>query len=322
MDVEPLILYVPGLRPKPAPAVHRDELLRCLLAGVARADRDVAARIRETDRSFDIVGWTYDFYGEHRDIELDRAGIERVLAQPEADAADVAEAGTLKRRAVRWLYRLAEHLPFLIPQVADETMQLHLKDLKRYVTNDADIADATRRLLKMPLRAAWQSGRPVLLVGHSMGSVIAYDTLWELSRESDDELRVDFLTLGSPLGQRYIQRRLKGRNEKGERRYPDNIRRWVNIGAVGEMTAIDSTVGNDFADMVSLGLTSEIRDLEVYNYFRLQGALNVHSEYGYLVNAITAEEVSRWWRAVTAADRAPLARAANAADSRTPTRSG
>ena len=299
MDVEPLILYVPGLRPKPPPAIHRDELLRCLLAGVGRVDIEVAAQIRETDRSFDIVGWTYDFYGEHRDIELDLAGIEQVLKQREATPKDIAEAGTLKRRVVRWLYRLAEHLPFLIPQVADETMQLHLRDLRRYVTNDADIANATRRLLKMPLRAAWQSGRPILLIAHSMGSVIAYDALWQLSRESDDELRVDFLTLGSPLGQRYIQRRLNGCNESGEGRYPDNVRRWVNIAAIGEMTAIDSAVGNDFADMVVMGLTEEIRDLEVYNYFRFQGMLNVHSEYGYLANAATAREISAWWRNVT-----------------------
>jgi hypothetical protein len=299
MDVEPLILYVPGLRPKPEPATHRNELLRCLLGGIARFDAEVAVRIRETDRSFDIVGWTYDFYGEHRDVELDRAGIEQVLKQTEASAKDIAEARSLRRRAIRWVYRLAEHLPFLIPQVADENMQLHLRDLRRYVTNDADIAEATRRLLTMPLRAASQIDRPVLLIGHSMGSVIAYDTLWQLSRLSGDELRVHFLTLGSPLGQRYIQRRLHGWNERGERRYPGSIRRWVNIAAVGEMTAIDTAVANDFADMVSLGLTEEIRDLEVYNYFRFQGALNVHSEYGYLVNAATAREVSRWWREVS-----------------------
>ena len=299
MGIEPLIIYVPGLRPKPPPAIHRNELLRCLVEGIRRIDKEVALQIRETGRSFDIVGWTYDFYGEHRDAELDRAAIEQVLRQPAATPKDIAEATTLKRRAVRWLYRAAEHLPFLIPQVADENMQLHLRDLRRYVTNDADIANATRRQLKIPLRAAWKSGRPILLIGHSMGSVIAYDTLWQMSRESKEGLRVNFLTLGSPLGQRYIQRRLEGSAESGERRFPGNITRWVNIAAVGEMTAIDMAVRNDFSDMVPLGLTEDIKDVEVYNYFRLQGVLNVHSEYGYLVNEATASEVSNWWRSVT-----------------------
>ena len=306
MGIEPLILYVPGLRPKPPPAIHRSELLRCLVEGISRIDREVASQIRESDRSFDVVGWTYDFYGEHRDVELDRAGIDRVLRQREASPKDVAEARTLKRRAIRWLYRAAEHLPFLIPQIADENMQLHLRDLRRYVTNDADMADATRRLLKLPLRAAWQCGRPILLIRHSMGSVIAWDTLWQMSRESGDDVRVDLLTLGSPLGQRYIQSRLNGHADRGERRYPANIRRWVNVAAHGEMTAIDMAVGNDFAGMVAAGLIEDIRDIAVYNYYRQQGVLNVHSEYGYLVNAATATEISNWWREVTA----PAARSA------------
>ena len=300
MGIEPLILYVPGLRPKPPPAIHRSELLRCLIEGIDRIDREVAAQVRESDRSFDVVGWTYDFYGEHRDVELDRAGIEQVLRQREASPKDIAEASTLKRRAIRWMYRAADHLPFLIPQLADESMQLHLSDLRRYVTNDADTADATRRLLKLPLRAAWRCGRPILLIGHSMGSVIAWDTLWQMSRESGDEVQVDLLTLGSPLGQRYIQTRLEGHAEKGERRYPANIRRWVNIAAVGEMTAIDMVVGNDFAGMVAAGLTEDIRDIKVFNYYRQRGVLNVHSEYGYLVNAATATEMRNWWREVTA----------------------
>jgi surfactin synthase thioesterase subunit len=300
MATEPLILYVPGLRPKPPPAVHRHELLRCLLAGVSRIDSEAAVLVREADRAFDLVGWNYDFYGEHRDVELDRAGIEQVLRQRQALPDDVAEADTLKRRTVRWLYRAAEHLPFLIPQLVDETMQLHLRDLRRYVTNDADMAEATRRLLKLPLRAAFRSGRPILLIGHSMGAVIAWDTLWQLSRVSGDELAVDFLTLGSPLGQRYIQRRLCGHGETGQRRYPGNIRRWVNIAAVGEMTAIDMAVANDFGEMVAAGLTEDIRDIKVYNYFRNQGVLNVHSEYGYLVNEATATEICNWWREVAA----------------------
>ena len=41
-QAQPLILYIPGLLPKPVPAVHRDALLRCLLAGVRRVDESVA----------------------------------------------------------------------------------------------------------------------------------------------------------------------------------------------------------------------------------------------------------------------------------------
>ena len=82
MNRRPLILYIPGLLPKPAPDVHREQLLRCLLAGIERIDASAADEIRGDATSFDLVSWTYDFYGEHRDIGIDLPDIERLLGQP------------------------------------------------------------------------------------------------------------------------------------------------------------------------------------------------------------------------------------------------
>ena len=77
-----------------------------------------------------------------------------------------------------------------------------------------------------------------MLVGHSFGSVIAYDTLWEMSR-GESGGRVDlFVTMGSPLTMRYIRHHLHGRHLQGADRYPTCIRRWVNLAAVGEVTAL------------------------------------------------------------------------------------
>ena len=41
----PLMIYVPGLKPKPEPRAHRRELFRCLLEGVRRIDPDSAAQM-------------------------------------------------------------------------------------------------------------------------------------------------------------------------------------------------------------------------------------------------------------------------------------
>ena len=144
----PLILYVPGLLPKPEPAIHRHELFRCLQEGVRRIDRGCAEALGDGAHCFDIVGWNYDFYGEHRDIALDRAAIDRLLEQRQASAADRAEADSFRRRAIRWIYRAADHLPFLIPYFADDKLEIHLRDLRRYVSNEFDIADAVRRMIQ------------------------------------------------------------------------------------------------------------------------------------------------------------------------------
>jgi hypothetical protein len=293
----PLILYIPGLLPKPEPKLHRDALFRCLLAGLRRQDEAVTLDIAANLHCFDVVSWTFDFYREHRDIALDSDAIEAVILQEAATAEDIAEAAAWQRRLARWVFSAADVMPFLIPHIANERLELHLRDLRRYQLNDNDIAEHTRQMLKMPLRAAAEAGRPVLLIAHSMGSVIAWDSLWQMSRHDGDDVEIDLLlTMGSPLGQRFVQRRLQGYREAGEGRCPRGVRRWINLAAVGDLTAVDPELADDFYAMVDCGLVSSIEDHVVHNFFRLDGVLNVHAEYGYLVNDLTARIVTDWWK--------------------------
>ncbi len=293
----PLIIYVPGLLPKPEASQHKNALFRCLIAGIRRIDATVADDIVAAGRSFDVVSWTFDFYRMHRDFDLDSAAIDTVISLPGPSDADIREASSWRRRALRKLYLLGNRFPFLIPHLASEQTESHLRDLHRYVSNHNNIGERTRETLKMPLRAAWEANRPILLMGHSMGSVIAYDSLWQMSHDKRDDLNIDLLlTMGSPLGQNYIQKRIKGHANSGVARYPNNISRWINLSAVGDMTALDLHLREDFGEMVELGQIDSIDDVDLINYFRLDGELDVHAEYGYLVNETTAQVVAGWWR--------------------------
>ncbi len=293
----PLIIYIPGLLPKPEPEKHREALLRCLLSGVRRVDADIASEIESLPPAFDVVSWTYDFYREYRDIELDAAAIDAVIEQRGATRQDIAEATSWKRRLARGVYTLGDLLPFLIPHVASERMAVHLRDLRRYLNDVNGIAQHTRSMLKVALRAATEGRHRVLLIAHSMGSVIAYDSLWELTHSGRDHVEVDtLLTMGSPLGQRYMQKRIKGAGGSGFERYPNNVRRWKNLSAVGDLTALDPYLVNDFGEMLELGLVDRFDDEALFTHFRLNGVLNVHAEYGYFVNEKTAHTIVEWWR--------------------------
>jgi hypothetical protein len=104
----PLMIYVPGLKPKPEPRAHRRELFRCLLEGVRRIDPDSATQMQEHDHCFDIIGWTYDFYGEHYDLNLDLAAIDALIQQHSATDEDRAEATSWQRKVLHRIYSVAE----------------------------------------------------------------------------------------------------------------------------------------------------------------------------------------------------------------------
>lgn len=261
-------------------------------------DSEVAMDIQSDDTSFKIVPWTYDFYGQHRDIKLDIDDIDALQERDGASEADMKIATSWKRRLLRNVFAFADALPFTVPALATEELEIHLHDLKRYARNADGVADEVRSKLAQVLSTAVADDRPVLLIAHSMGSVIAFDTLWE--QRMNPDLSIDLLlTMGSPLGQKLIQRRLLGSKAKGIDRYPTSIKNWINLAAVGELTAIDTKLRNDYSDMIDNGFVADIDDREVRNYYHMHGALNVHAEYGYLINEVTASVVSRWWRRQT-----------------------
>lgn len=290
------ILYVPGIRAKPLPDVHRALVLRCLLEGIRRADPAVAAELAQSPGSLRLVLWGHEFYAQYRDIGPDMAAIDALLADPRPDRASIREVGRPRRRAIYLAHRFADRFPGLVYWLAGEGTRANIADSERYFRNEDGVADRIRGLLRAELERSWAAGERVLLMAHSFGSVIAWDTLWELQDRAGP---VDlFLTMGSPLGTRYIRRRLKGAGATGAARYPRGIRYWRNLCAIGGLTALGHRFAEDFAEMRRLGLVAGITDrTDLVNPFRGADGLNVHRCYGYFVNPATGEAIARWWRA-------------------------
>lgn len=293
------IIFVPGKNPKPRPEDHREYHWRCLLEGVRRADPAVHAELVKAPEVFDLIPWNFSYYGAYRDISGDLPWIEEVLTKQEATPADMRAARNWRLKVALLSYLIADLMPVLINLITDARIKATVVETVRYFENRDGIAEIVRAPLLKSIREACELRMPILVIGHSLGSVIAYDALWLLSHADPAPCTIDlFLTLGSPLGSRYVQKRLLGHDAAGRSRYPTNIRHWCNISAVGDLTAFDPKVRDDFHEMLDLKIIEEIRDYErpVYNWFRTDQGMNFHRSYGYFANPAMGGVIADWWR--------------------------
>ena len=294
------IIYVPGKNPKPPEEIHHRQLWQCLHEGIRRVDPLLAAELaRDPDDVLRLAPWNPLFYHTTREPGPEQPWIERLLQRPRATDMDRGQAGNLITLTRRWVLRIANRFPRLARPLASSEIRATLLEVDRYFSNRRNVGAHIRSVLRAELERAHREGRRIAIIGHSLGSVIAWDTLWELSREMESPIKVDlFLTMGSPLGLRFIQRQLLGAHAPSPHKWPGNIRRWVNITAVGDMTALDPTVANDFHAMLAHGLVESIEDhrREVYTWYRDADGLNVHRAYGYLLHPATASTLALWWR--------------------------
>lgn len=292
------IIFVPGKNPKPPAQLHRQQLLRCLLCGVSRIDAQIAGEIAARD-CFSLVAWNRLLYDRDRPIDADIPWVDRLL-EHRMDEQDIRAARPLAYRFARAMYMAGDYLPWLIPLIPDARVKISIQESETYFSNRNNAGCRIRDRQKHALREAARRGERVLLIGHSMGSIIAYDALWELDHLEGMHDCVDcLLTIGSPLGMNYVQKRLLGLGRRGPRSYPGNIRRWVNIAARGDLVALDPQLADDFSEMVRHHSVESITDLHtgVYNHYRDARGLNVHKSYGYLVNPHVAMVIADWWRA-------------------------
>ncbi|MFI6067094.1 hypothetical protein ACIA47_17825 [Micromonospora sp. NPDC051227] len=114
--------------------------------------------------------------------------------------------------------------------------------------------------------------RPHVLVAHSLGSVVAFETLC-----ANPELGVDLLiTLGSPLG---LPNVVFHKIQPPLVRRPPQVRRWVNIADIGDFVAAPPRLGDVF-------------DVDAHHEVNL-GLFEFHRASRYLAAAVTAEEIGR-----------------------------
>ena len=178
--------------------------------------------------------------------------------------------------------------------ITDKIIHHYFRDLDSYYSGESLtdtnilIRDAIRERLYKVLKM--YQGNSIMLIGHSMGTIIAYDVL----KKHINDISIDtFVTMGSPLGLPVITAKImKEHGGKSELTVPNNIKKnWFNFSDLEDRVAINFDLSDDYAPSNS-GI--KITDFEIYNNYEINNEKNPHKVYGYLRSSQLAQKIDEF----------------------------
>ncbi|TXH06665.1 MAG: alpha/beta hydrolase [Candidatus Moraniibacteriota bacterium] len=142
-------------------------------------------------------------------------------------------------RTVAGMLQTVAKTPFF-GGVAQKVVIRYLKQVSKYVGDPATRAEARKAVIGV-IRSD-----TTLLVGHSLGSVVAWEALC-----ANPELPVrTFITIGSPLGVPALLSRLNPSVDTRPGPWPAGILRWVNIADGRDVVALEKCLARVFGSKV------------------------------------------------------------------------
>lgn len=262
-----IIIGIHGLANKPA-----DEVLKKGWADAMREGLKKNAGINITSNSlnFQSVYWADVMYKK---------------PDTKYDAYKKANKGDLKRYEDGWFDTIRAWTSdkiddvvdplknwFDIDMLANAVLKSKLKDLHTYY-NDKNIRAELRGRFEKAIRDNANAGNRIMVVSHSMGTIIAYDVLRKLGKENHDFSIEHFVTLGSPLGLSHVKHMII--NENHLVRTPSIVKKWSNLADRRDPVALDSHLSDDYQ---ANDYDVKVADDLVINDW---GGIH-HKSYGYL----------------------------------------
>lgn len=167
-----------------------------------------------------------------------------------------------------------------------------VRDLRFYYDKNRQIADrrGQRQVAKTVLKDELKKvllgfkGFQIMLIAHSMGSIISYDVLRDLGQTEPSFTVPHFVTIGSPLGIPYVKTQIiRERHYDPQLRTPSIVSQsWVNYADKRDQVAVDAHLSDDYG---ANGRKIDVQDNLVANDYEIPsqpGSYNHHKSYGYL----------------------------------------
>lgn len=125
--------------------------------------------------------------------------------------------------------------------IADGVLALKLKDLSRYY-EEREIRTTLRQRLEDVI--VENQEKRIMILSHSMGTIIAYDVLRNLGRKHPRMVIDHFVTLGSPLGLPHVKYKIAQENSLV--RTPSIVKKWSNFADKRDPVALDVNLAGDY----------------------------------------------------------------------------
>jgi len=281
-----VIIGIHGLGNKPKRRLLEDWWMASIAEGLARHGGGRKLRVR-----FELVYWADLMHPK----PLEGAEISEPYMPAEGDGPLPRSAVNMRRVVTIRVREGLMNALGLASKVAlgknwiDEALKARMPDLHLYRT-DEELRQAVQSRLIRRLRSARRWRRKVMLIAHSMGSLVAHDVLSEADCTVEDLEIEHFVTVGSPLGLEELKTVVQG-----PLRVPECVARWTNFSDPKDpVSSWDASIANDYKPN-SRGVTVADR-LVVNGYKNPEGRLNPHKIYGYLRTPEVSEAIAGFVR--------------------------
>ena len=179
---------------------------------------------------------------------------------------------------------LNDDLSINFSAITDMIIHHFFRDLDLYYQKDPHQIISAQNIIQDELRKTLLRYKDddIMLIAHSMGTIIAYEVIQQLR----NELNINtFLTFGSPLGIPVIMHKIYTGLKKtmpalDSLKVPENITHaWYNFSDLNDRVALNFNLADDY---LPNSRDIAIKDIEVHNDYVNKDHANPHKSYGYL----------------------------------------
>jgi len=284
-----IIIGIHGLDNKPPESLLRTWWLKAIREGLKNIGRfHFLFRFR-------FVYWAHFLYSEPLNPKIKDKHDPLYVQYPyiKSSHREHKKESPLRRKILDYIERQMEKL-FLnadmsinFSGVTDMIIKRYFRDLSLYYSDATIIVEneqkSVRHLLREELADVLRKHRDdeILLIAHSMGSIIAYDTL---IHDAPDVPIDTLVTIGSPLSLPIIVSKIiKELHESGRKvskpPTPENVKKWYNLADLRDKVTLNYNLADDYLPNTQ-GVLPE--DEVVYNDYGYDGDENPHKSFGYL----------------------------------------